>query len=84
MTAGWAFVNLLIAAPGLVRPKPVESLRKLREFLAFNLGLNVAYISVGVTVALTVNPGAGWAVVVQGAALLVLDGILMARCPASV
>ncbi|MFY8016520.1 MAG: DUF6992 family protein, partial [Inhella sp.] len=53
------------------------------EFLAFNQGLNLMYIAVGLTLGLAAGPpdvrASGWAVVPQGLALLILDGILMAR-----
>jgi hypothetical protein len=86
MTAGWALINACIAAPGLRRSeseKPVE-LRRLREVLFLNQGLNAGYIGVGLTMAFGMQGWArdgGWAIVVQGAGLLLLDGLLIRRCP---
>ncbi len=82
--AAWCLVNLAICAAS-VRGKPPADLRKLREFLALNLGLNCAYLGVGLSLALA-SPlpgvqGAGWAVSLQGLALLVLDAVLLSRLP---
>jgi hypothetical protein len=83
-TAGWATVNLLVCAVS-ARGKPPSDLRKLREFLVLNEGLNLGYIGVGAALGLA-SPvagvqGAGWAVFVQGLALLVLDTWLLVRLP---
>lgn len=84
MTAGWALVNLIIVAASWTPRAPVE-LGPMREFLTFNLGLNIAYIATGATVAnLSPKPfsrGMGFAVVIQGLILLALDGVLYARLP---
>lgn len=84
MHAGWCAVNLAIALPGLLRPKPIDDLAKLREFLALNLGLNVAYIGIGGTM-MTLGRGSihafGAAIVVNGLALLALDAWLMSQLP---
>lgn len=86
MTAGWAVVNLVIGLASSRSSRPQE-LRKLREFVMLNLGLNVAYVGVGATLALaTTDPGArgtGAAVVVQGVALFVFDFVLLRRLPVS-
>lgn len=83
MTIGWAMVNLAIAIFGrLDRSEP--NLAPTREFLAFNLGLNIAYIGVAVTLLALGKPpvrGAGLAVAIQGALLLALDGYLFWRLP---
>jgi len=84
MTLGWSVVNLAIC--GLAIPRKEPELHGLREFLMLNLGLNVAYISVGLTLALVKemvrkSKGAGAALVVQGIALLVLDGYLLFQLP---
>lgn len=72
-------MNLLIVAAGLRPGKPLVR-AKLREFLWLNQGLNAGYVGVGATMAI-LGPASvaatGWAVVVQGAALLVLDGVLI-------
>lgn len=82
MTASWAVINLIIVALSW-KGKPPASYQKFREFLAFNQGLNLMYIAVGLTLGLAAGPAdvraSGWAVVPQGLALLILDGILMAR-----
>lgn len=82
MTASWAVINLIIVALSW-KGKPPASYQKFREFLAFNQGLNVMYIAVGLTLGLAAGPpdvrASGWAVVPQGLALLVLDGILMRK-----
>jgi len=83
LTIGWAVVNLAIAFFSW-RGSPPTEMRALREFLMLNLGLNVGYIGVGVTMAILGSPfvrGAGIAVAIQGFALLVLDGYLMAKLP---
>ncbi len=84
MTAGWAGVNLIIAALGW-NGKPPQSRAQFREFLWLNQGLNAGYVGVGLTLALAGSGpsviGSGWAVVPQGLALLVLDGLLLRRVP---
>lgn len=75
LTLGWAVVNLIICLASHLGKKP-DNLSKLREFLFLNLGLNVAYIGVGITMALLGTAGvagAGVAVAIQGGILLVLD-----------
>lgn len=83
VTIGWAIVNLTIAIFGRMdRSEP--NLAQSREFLAFNLGLNLAYIAVAVTLIALGKPavkGAGVAVAVQGLILLGLDGYLFWRLP---
>lgn len=78
MTAAWSSINLLIVlVSGNDRGLP--NLAALNSFLVLNLWLNVVYIVVGAAVGLRTKDraqGAGWAVVVQGVALLVLDGLL--------
>lgn len=82
MTVGWAAINAVIGLASL-RGKPPKSESQFREFLWLNQGLNVGYVGVGLTLALS-HPGLGpqgfgWAVVVQGLGLIVLDGILLRR-----
>jgi hypothetical protein len=86
-TAAWGMVDLALvgAGWGSLAPKDVNGYWGLREFLWLNLGLDVGYVAVGVTLA-----GCGWAlgrragligaglgVVVQGLALVVLDAWLV-------
>lgn len=82
MTAGWALVNLAIFAFSW-KGKPPTSYQKFREFLAFNQGLNVMYIAVGLTLVLSTEYRDVWVtgmeIMPQGLALLVLDGILMRK-----
>lgn len=77
MTAGWSLVNAVIALPGFL--KPTLDPRTFDDFLAFNLGLNFAYIGVGLVLwrmGTARARGAGLAVAIQGLILLVLDGYL--------
>lgn len=85
MTVGWALVNLAIVVGSRLGSGP-GPLGPFREFLAFNLGLNFGYIGVGVALAVVgrgLARGAGVAVAVQGAALLVLDGVLWRMLPSA-
>lgn len=83
---GWCLVNLAICGLSWFG-KPPGDLRKLREFLMLNEGLNVGYLGVGVALGLASREpsvqGAGWAVAVQGLALIVLDAWYLARLPCS-
>lgn len=86
MTAGWAIINLAIVGFSW-NGKPPE-LAPFREFLMLNLGLNVGYIGVGLTMALAGKPrarliGFGWAIALQGIALLAFDGLLLVFLPNS-
>jgi hypothetical protein len=81
MTAGWAVVNVLIALPGKLNPRVTDPLN-LRDVIAVNCGLNVAYIAVAVTLMILGRPrakSAGAAVLVQGLILFVLDAVLFAQ-----
>lgn len=85
MTAGWAAVNALIALASRAGAPP-KVVAPFREFLWLNVGLNVAYISVGITMALLAGDRGpikftGLAIVIQGIGLLVLDGILLGLLP---
>ena len=78
MTLAWGAINLAIALASL-RGGPTGP--GFVPFLAFNLGLNLAYIGVGVTMLLlagerTMIREFGAAIAIQGLALLILDGAL--------
>jgi hypothetical protein len=90
MSAGWGAVNVGIATVGLLAadaPDPggvLAAERQFHDILLFNLGLNVAYSAVGGTMLgagyQEVSNAGRWrgfgtALIVQGAGLLVLDGI---------
>jgi len=92
-SAAWGTINMGIAAVGLlagggeVAQSVSEALRAengYADILLFNLGLNVAYASVGATLIAVSSRGvahpAAWrghgtALIVQGLGLFVLDGI---------
>jgi hypothetical protein len=78
MTLAWTLFNaIIIAVSWMNRTEPATA--SFREFLAFNLGLNFAYIGVGIALWRLGRPavsGAGAAASVQGAALLALDLLL--------
>lgn len=70
----WAAVNSSIALAGLLGPEPEKS--QLRDLLYINAGLDLLYIAGGLTLALQPDPrsqGAGWAIALQGAWLLLFD-----------
>ncbi|MGU3431830.1 DUF6992 family protein [Actinomycetes bacterium M1A6_2h] len=84
-SAGWGAIDLLIAGAGSLSKKPPKS-STLRKTLWVNAGLDVGYIAAGAHVAVRkplfggrITPrealGHGVAVIVQGAALLVLDSV---------
>ena len=92
MSAGWGAVNIGIAAVGLATASAPEATyaatlsaeRTLHDILLVNLGLNVAYASVGGAMVAAgyrdvSNPAAwrgyGASLIMQGAGLLGLDGI---------
>ena len=82
-TAAGGAIDLAFVAFGWrgLRLRDYESAASLDRFLWLNLGLDVGYVAVGVTLALTAwllgrrlgGVGAGIGVVVQGLALLALD-----------
>lgn len=84
MTLGWAVVNLAIVGFSLRSATPPDP-EPFRRFLAFNLGLNLVWIAIGL--AMWRNRGNAWvssagiAMAVQGTVLQVLDAILYARTP---
>ena len=77
-TAVWGLVDGLIAYGGRrkrARTGPADPAR-LRRVLLVNAGLDVGYLATGaVLVRRTRFAGDGWAVLVQGAFLLVLDSV---------
>lgn len=97
MTVAWAVINALIAALALrgIRHKARQSAdsetvrgwqRQLVRLLWINATLDVVYILVGVGLILwdpanRMLNGFGWAVVVQGAFLLLFDGWHGLRLP---
>ncbi len=86
LTLGWSAVNAIIVIASLAGNKALPPLHQFREFLALNVGLNIAYIAVGITLMATgkekpFQRGAGAAVLAQGLALLVLDAYLMLQLP---
>lgn len=87
-TAAWGAIDLAIAAAawrGLAM-RDVDGATKLDRLLWLNAGLDVGYVAVGVTLAVAGcllgrrlgAVGAGIGVVVQGAALLLLDAKFIA------
>lgn len=88
-TAAWGAVDLALAAiaRGSLAPRDVAAATRLDRFLWLNIGLDVGYVLVGLTLLIVgwrlgrrYGPvGAGLGVVVQGSALLVLDLVLAAR-----
>jgi membrane protease YdiL (CAAX protease family) len=85
-TGAWGAVDLAICAAAWrgLKLRDLSGAVSLDRFLWFNIGLDVGYVAVGVTLALVGwrlarslgLVGAGIGVVVQGAALAVLDLIL--------
>ena len=80
---GWGFVDGVLVAWGWngLAFRDYASATQLQKFLWLNVGLDVGYVAVGITLAATTwvlgkrlgGLGAGVGVVVQGLALLVLD-----------
>ena len=92
-TAAWGLVDLAIclwARQGLAL-RDYEGATRLVQFLWLNVGLDVGYVGVGLTLALAawrLGPrlggiGAGLGVMVQGLALAVLDLVLIAEIAAA-
>ncbi|WP_337867601.1 hypothetical protein [Meiothermus sp.] len=70
----WAAVNSGIALVGLLGPEPSKD--SLRDLLYINAGIDLLYIAGGVFLALQPDArsqGAGWAIALQGAWLLLFD-----------
>ena len=83
MNAAWGVVNLIICAGSWNSKKPLE-LRPFREFLIFNVGLNLGWIMLGLPMAFLGKPetaGSGWGIALQGLILFVLDVWLLRLMP---
>ena len=88
-TAAWGLVDAIIAAATLTRigPRDIASATRLDRFLWLNIGLDMGYVLVGLTLVIAgwrLNKrlglvGAGLGVVVQGGALALLDLVLAAQ-----
>lgn len=78
--AGWSAVNIIIAVIGKKAPPP-RSIIAFARLLAVNMIANQFYIIFGMGFAFFAETpdwqGAGWAITLQGLALLVLDGRLL-------
>ncbi len=92
-TAAWGAVDLAICAWGWqgLKLRDFDGVTALVNFLWLNVGLDVGYAAVGITLAITcwkLGPklggvGAGIGVVVQGLALALLDLVLLAEIAAA-
>lgn len=88
-TAAWGAVELVFAVVAGVSlaPRDVSGATRLDRFLWFNIGLDVGYVLIGITLAVAGwrlarrlgLVGAGIGILVQGSALLLLDLILASR-----
>lgn len=70
----WAAVNSGIALVGLLGPEPDKN--QLRDLLYINAAIDVGYMALGTVLLLQSDAraqGAGWAILIQGAWLLVFD-----------
>lgn len=91
---GWAAVNgvILGAAWGASgEPRSDAEIARNRELYAVNAGLDVGYVGVGLTLGAWGRKekrpflqGTGWGIAVQGAGLLVLDGVVWGQYPPAV
>ena len=74
MTILWIAIDLAVVAWALI--DPVEDPAEFRRLLLVNGGLDVVYLVVGAILVRRPEPlprGFGWAILVQGVFLLVLD-----------
>jgi hypothetical protein len=88
-TALWGAIDLAIAGVGLrgLALRDYTAATRFERLLWLNLGLEIGYVAVGVTLALTgwalgrrlAPVGAGLGVAIQGAALIALDAIILAQ-----
>lgn len=86
-SVAWGAVILAVAVTGLrtLQLRDLASATRLDRFLWLNLGLDIGYVAVGVTIALCAwllsrrygGVGAGVAIVVQGLALAVIAARLL-------
>ena len=85
-SAAWGVIDLAIAGASAARSSPPPTAQRLRIVLLVNTVLDVGYVAGGAHLAVRrpgfggrLSPeaarGHGWAVVVQGALLLVVDGV---------
>jgi len=82
-TVAWGAIDLLLVLAGLhgLTPRDLAAATRLDRFLWLNTGLDVGFVGVGLTLAVTgwlfgrrpAAIGAGLGIIVQGAALFVLD-----------
>ncbi|MFL5574642.1 MAG: DUF6992 family protein [Gemmatimonadaceae bacterium] len=82
-TAAWGTLDLALAALAwrALAPRDISGATRLDRLLWLNTGLDVGYVAVGITLVITgwvlgrrLAPiGAGLGIIVQGAALLLLD-----------
>jgi hypothetical protein len=89
VTAGWGAVDVALALWGMrsLAMRDLAGATRLDRFLWLNVGLDVGYVMVGITLLLvgwritrrTGPIGAGFSVIVQGLALVILDLVLAAR-----
>jgi Family of unknown function (DUF6992) len=89
VTAGWGAVDLGLALWGMrsLAVRDLAGATRLDRFLWLNVGLDVGYVMVGVTLLVVgwrmtrrAGPiGAGFSVIVQGLALVILDLVLANR-----
>jgi hypothetical protein len=93
-TAAWGAVDLALAGWGLsaLTLRDHAAATRLDRLLWLNVGLDVGYVAVGATLAIAAwrlgrrlgGVGAGLGVIVQGVALLVLDGLVVAQLASSI
>lgn len=92
-TAAWGAIDLALAAVGYGRlaPRDYGGATRFDRLLWLNLGLDVGYVAVGATLALTgwllgrrlAPVGAGLGVMLQGAALIALDALVLTQLGSS-
>ena len=82
MNAGWNVVNVALATPALIKPKPVDPKRMAKLFW-INAGLDVGYMAAGLWMSqrgqATGNPqltGWGQSVLLQGGFLFAFDSAM--------